>query len=105
MLKELLSSVPRSPIFLFSMKTMKSVDKPKVHGVILPTSQWSSICLIPVQLPRKPLRFPHKFQQEKKIGELKSGELPIPQDHANMSLHLGLDLRASLIVWDTLFDS
>jgi hypothetical protein len=87
------------------MKTMRSFDKPKVRGVILPTSRWSSICLIPVQLPRKPLRFPHKFQQEKKIGELKSGKLPIPEDHGNMSLHLGLDLGTSLIIRDTLFGS
>ena len=54
-------------IFLFSMKIMRTFDQPEVCGVILPTSQRSSNGLIPVQLPRKPLRFPHKFQREKNL--------------------------------------
>ena len=82
---------------------MRTFDQPEVCGVILPTSQRSSNGLIPVQLPRKPLRFPHKFQQEKKIGELQSGKLPVPQDHRDVAFHLGLYLGTPFVIRDNLF--
>jgi hypothetical protein len=85
------------------MKTMRTVDKPEAPGVILPASQWSSICLTFVPLPRKPLRFPHKFQREKKIGELDRRELAIPLNKSDMGLHVRLDLRTALVVRDILF--